>query len=293
MSEDDIEFRRDLAAAYGAVETLSPLIRRVICNNPSPFTFKGTNSFIIGRGTVAVIDPGPDDPAHLHALGAALAGEAVSHILVTHSHLDHSPLAPALKALTGAPILGFGPQASHGSAGEAGGDARFDPDRRLADGEMVSGPGWTLEAIHTPGHASNHLCFALAEEATILSGDHVMGWSTTVVSPPDGDMAHYMASLDKLRRRPERRYIPAHGPEIPDGPAFTRALLGHRRHREGAILRRVIERPSDVAGLVAAIYKELDPRLVPAASRSVLAHLIKLVDDGKIRRDGEIYRSAE
>jgi glyoxylase-like metal-dependent hydrolase (beta-lactamase superfamily II) len=225
-------------------------------------------------------------------LRAAIDGETVSHILVTHSHIDHSPLAPALKAAVGAPILGFGPHPRHGSEGELGGDAGFDPDLRLADGETVAGPGWTLEALHTPGHASNHLCFALAEEAAILSGDHVMGWSTTVVSPPDGDMAAYMASLDRLRRRPERRYIPAHGPDIPDGPAFARALLGHRRHREAAILRRLTGEPSAVPALVGAIYKELDPRLIPAAGRSVLAHLIKLEAEGKVLRDGAIYRAA-
>lgn len=292
MADDDIEFRRDLSPAYGVSESLSPLIRRVICSNPSPFTFKGTNSFIIGHGTVAVIDPGPIDPAHLDALLAALAGETVSHILVTHSHIDHSPLAPALKAAIDAPILGFGPHPHHGSAGELGGDTSFDPDIRLADGETLSGPGWTLEALHTPGHASNHLCFALAEEATILSGDHVMGWSTTVVSPPDGDMAAYMNSLDRLRRRPERRYIPAHGPDIPDGPAFARALLGHRRHREAAILRRLAEAPSTVPALVAALYTGLDPRLVPAAGRSVLAHLIKLEAEGKVACEGALYRAA-
>jgi glyoxylase-like metal-dependent hydrolase (beta-lactamase superfamily II) len=286
---DDIEFRREQAVEYGVARPVSPLIRRVTARNPSPFTFTGTHSFIIGRGTVAVIDPGPADDAHLAALLQALDGETVSHILVTHSHIDHSPLAAALKAATGAPILAWGPHPAHGSAGEMGADARFDPDRRLADDESVSGPGWTLQAIHTPGHASNHLCFALAEEATILTGDHVMGWSTSVVSPPDGDMADYMASLDKLRHRVERLYIPAHGPEIPDGPAFTRALLGHRRQREAAILRRLGPTPVTVPAIVAAIYRELDPRLVPAAGRSVLAHLIKLETEGRVRQAGEGY----
>jgi glyoxylase-like metal-dependent hydrolase (beta-lactamase superfamily II) len=188
-------------------------------------------------------------------------------------------------------VLGFGPHPSHGSAGELGGDVGFMPDAILDDGAVLTGRGWTLEAIHTPGHASNHLCFALAEEGSIFTGDHVMGWSTTVVSPPDGDMAAYMASLDKLRRRPERLYIPSHGPEIADGPGFTRALLGHRRQREAAILRRLETNPSDVAGLVAQIYRDLDPRLTAAACRSVLAHLIKLETEGKVISEGALYRA--
>ncbi len=292
MADDEIKFERALKPAYGMAEALSPLIRRVICNNPGPFTYTGTNSFIIGHGTVAVADPGPADPAHLEALKTALGSETVSHILVTHSHIDHSPLAVALKAATGAPILGYAPHLKRGEGGEMGGDTSFDPDRRLADGERVAGPGWTLEAIFTPGHASNHLCFALEEEATILTGDHVMGWSTTVVSPPDGDMAAYMASLDKLRDRPERHYIPAHGPDIADGPSLARAQLGHRRQREAAILRRLGEGPAEVPALVEAIYKNLDRRLIRAAGRSVLAHLIKLEAEGRVVREGESYRLA-
>jgi len=287
---DEIDFNKDLPVAYGAVQVMSPLVRRIVANNPSPFTFKGTGTYLIGRREVAVIDPGPLDEAHLAAMLRALDGVAVSHILVTHTHIDHSPLAAALKAATGAPVLGFGPHPLHGSAGEMGGDRGFVPDYCLEDGAVVAGRGWALEVIHTPGHASNHLCFALAQEGSIFTGDHVMGWSTSVVSPPDGDMAAYMGSLDRLRRRPEKLYIPSHGPEVADGPGFTRALLGHRRQREAGILRRLEAGPSTVPDLVAQLYRGLDPRLIGAAGRSVLAHLIKLEAEGKVASDGTLYR---
>ncbi|MEA2755148.1 MAG: hypothetical protein QOJ54_1437 [Aliidongia sp.] len=289
---DRIDFNKELPVEYGTAQSVSPLVRRVVANNPSPFTFKGTGTYFIGRDEVAVIDPGPSDAAHLSALLRALDGATVRCILVTHTHIDHSPLAAALKAATGAPVLGFGPHPPHGSAGEMGGDSDFIPDVRLEDGAVLTGKGWTLEAIHTPGHASNHLCFALREEASIFTGDHVMGWSTSVVSPPDGDMAHYMASLDRLRRRNEKLYIPSHGPEIADGPGFTRALLGHRRQREAAILHHVENAPCTIAELVTQLYRGLDPRLTAAAGRSVLAHLIKLETEGKaISADGA-YRAA-
>jgi glyoxylase-like metal-dependent hydrolase (beta-lactamase superfamily II) len=287
---DEIDFDRNQTVAYGAAEALSPLIRRVVANNPSPFTFKGTGTYLIGTDDIAVIDPGPLSEDHLAALLAALGGARVSQILVTHTHIDHSPLAAPLQAKTGAPILGFGPHPSHGTEGELGGDAGFMPDRRLADGEIVDGAGWTLQAIHTPGHASNHLCFALREEAAIFTGDHIMGWSTTVVSPPDGDMALYMASLDKLKARPERLYIPCHGPAIADGPAFARSLLGHRRQREAQILRQLDAGPGTVPALVERIYRGLDPRLIGAAGRSVTAHLVKLEAEGKVAREDGAYR---
>lgn len=289
---DEIDFNRDLPLEYGAVQALSPLVRRITADNPSPYTFKGTGTYLIGRDNVAVIDPGPLQDDHLAALLRALDGLTVSHILVTHTHIDHSPLAAGLKAATGAPVLAYGPHPSHGTEGELGGDHGFVPDQRLDDGDAVTGPGWTLEAIHTPGHASNHLCFALHEEQSVFTGDHVMGWSTTVVSPPDGDMAAYMASLDKLRRRAEKLYIPSHGPEIADGPGFTRALLGHRRQREAAILRRLEAGPAAIPEIVAQIYRDLDPRLVAAAGRSVMAHLIKLAGEGKVVAEGTRYRAA-
>ncbi|MGB8842799.1 MAG: MBL fold metallo-hydrolase [Aliidongia sp.] len=289
---DEIDFNKELTVEYGVAQTVSPLIRRVIADNPSPFTFKGTGTYLVGRHDVAVIDPGPADPAHLAALLRALDGATVRCILVTHTHLDHSPLAGALKAATGAPVLAFGPHPAHGSAGELGSDTGFVPDTRLADGTVLTGKGWTLEAIHTPGHASNHLCFALREEGAVFTGDHVMGWSTSVVSPPDGDMAHYMESLDQLRRRTEKLYIPSHGPEIADGPGFTRALLGHRRQREAAILRQLADRPVTVPELVTLLYRGLDSRLIGAAARSVLAHLIKLEAEGKAICIDGAYRAA-
>ena len=289
---DEIDFNKDLPLEYGAVQTLSPLVRRITADNPSPYTFKGTGTYLIGRDTVAVIDPGPLQDDHLAALLRALDGLTVSHILVTHTHIDHSPLAAGLKAATGAPVLAYGPHPSHGTEGELGGDRGFAPDQRLADGDVVTGPDWTLEAVHTPGHASNHLCFALREEESVFTGDHVMGWSTTVVSPPDGDMAAYMASLDKLRRRAEKLYIPSHGPEVADGPGFTRALLGHRRQREAAILRRLEAGPAAIPEIVAQIYRDLDPRLVAAAGRSVMAHLIKLEAEERVVREGTLFRTA-
>jgi glyoxylase-like metal-dependent hydrolase (beta-lactamase superfamily II) len=288
----EIPFRRDFAFRYGEAETLSPLIRRVVARNPSPFTFKGTGTYIVGRGTVAVIDPGPDLPDHVAALTRALAGETVSHILVTHTHLDHSPASAALKAATGAMTCGFGP---HGSGRaedlapgvvEEGGDRDFVPDMKMRDGDAVDGPGWRLVAVETPGHTSNHLCFALPEEKTLLTGDHVMGWSTSVIAPPDGDMAAYRRSLEKLLKRGDALYWPTHGPAIPDPKAHVAAFIAHRRAREAAILARLNAGDRAIPEIVATVYRGLDPRLVPAAGRSVLAHLIELVERGEALCDG-------
>jgi glyoxylase-like metal-dependent hydrolase (beta-lactamase superfamily II) len=284
-----INFRRDYPFAYGVAETLSPLIRRVVARNPSPFTFKGTGTYIVGRGSVAVIDPGPALPDHVDALLAALAGERVSHILVTHTHLDHSPAAAALKQATGAPTLGFGPHGatrSEGAGSEEGADRDFVPDHALRDGDTVAGEGWRLTAVHTPGHTSNHLCFALAEEKVLFSGDHVMGWSTSVIAPPDGDMASYLRSLDKLLTRDDAVYWPTHGPAIDDPQAHVRAFIAHRREREAAILARLAAGDEAMPAIVDAIYVGLDPRLRNAAGRSVLSHLIALIEDGRIACDG-------
>jgi glyoxylase-like metal-dependent hydrolase (beta-lactamase superfamily II) len=284
-----INFRRDYPFAYGVAETLSPLIRRVVARNPSPFTFKGTGTYIVGRGSVAVIDPGPALPDHVDALLAALAGERVSHILVTHTHLDHSPAAAALKQATGAPTLGFGPHGatrSEGAGSEEGADRDFVPDHALRDGDTVAGKGWRLMAMHTPGHTSNHLCFALAEEKVLFSGDHVMGWSTSVIAPPDGDMASYLRSLDKLLTRDDAVYWPTHGPAIDDPQAHVRAFIAHRREREAAILARLAAGDEAMPAIVDAIYVGLDPRLRNAAGRSVLSHLIALIEDGRIACDG-------
>jgi glyoxylase-like metal-dependent hydrolase (beta-lactamase superfamily II) len=286
----DIPFSRDFDPAYGQSVQVSPLIRRVVAHNPSPFTFTGTGTYIVGHGTVAVIDPGPDLPDHLDALLRALKGETVSHILVTHTHLDHSPLARPLAQATGAPILAFGP---HGSKSgdeddpvEEGGDHTFRPDQRLKDGDVIRGPGWTLQAVHTPGHTANHLCFALAEEKALFPGDHVMGWSTTVVSPPDGDMAAYMASLKKLMDRDDEIYWPTHGGPIHRPRRFLSALLAHRRSREEQILAAVAQGLDTIPAMVAKMYAAVDKRLHPAAARSVLAHIIHLCATGRLATDG-------
>ena len=284
----EIQFRRELAFEYAALETVSPLVRRVVARNPSPFTFKGTATFIVGRGRVAVIDPGPDLPEHIAALLHALRGESVERILITHTHRDHSPAAEAVKSATGARTYGFGPHGSgRGPAVEEGGDFAFVPDVRLVDGDALAGPGWHLSAVHTPGHTSNHLCFALAEERVLFSGDHVMGWSTSVISPPDGDMAAYMRSLEKLLARDDALYMPTHGPAIPDPKAHVNAFIAHRKERRRAILQRLKEGDRTISELVAAIYVGLADNLHAAAGRSVLAHLIELVAAGKVACEGE------
>jgi glyoxylase-like metal-dependent hydrolase (beta-lactamase superfamily II) len=290
-----IPFRRDDALVPGAVEDTAPGVRRVLCPNPSAFTFRGTNTYLIGRGrTVAVLDPGPEDASHLAAILAATRGEAVTHILVSHTHRDHSPGAAALAAATGAPTCGFGPHLTPPSEGGEGGDHAFRPDRRLADGEAVEGEGWRLTALHTPGHCGNHLCFALEGTGILFSADHVMSWSTSVVSPPDGDMAAYMRSLDRVREREDALLLPGHGPAITEPRPFLAALVVHREERERLVLEalRRSGHPTTAVELVAPVYGELDPRLVAAAGRSLLAHLIKLEAEGGARRDGEAWLPA-
>jgi glyoxylase-like metal-dependent hydrolase (beta-lactamase superfamily II) len=287
-----IPYVRAIDVEYGRCDQVSPLIRRVIANNPGPFTFTGTGTYIVGRGEVAVIDPGPDDEAHLAALLAALGQERVTHILITHHHLDHSPLAAALQARTGAPIYGCeAPAETAAVAAEAGlrldaaHDGAFHPDVSLCDGGVVSGPGWTLEAIPTPGHTSNHLCYALAEENALFTGDHVMGWSTTVIAPPDGDMTDYMESLERIRGRDFTTLWPTHGPPIREVGAFLKAYATHRRARETQILTALAEAPGRIRELVPRLYADTDPRLHPAAARSMLAHMIDLARRGVIHAD--------
>lgn len=278
----------------GIVETLDPLVRRVLAPNPSPFTYTGTQTYIVGRGEVAVIDPGPDLPEHLEALGRALQGERVAAIVCTHTHRDHSPASRPLQASTRAPIVGCGPLAfdDDGPRADAAFDFDYAPDRVLADGEALDGEGWTLQAVTTPGHTSNHLCFALPETGALFTGDHVMGWSTTVVSPPDGDMAAYMQSLDKLLARDDAIYYPAHGPAVERPRRLVRGLVGHRRQLEGQILRRLKTGEGRIEAMVGHMYKGLDPRLHPAAGRSVLAHLIDLEARGLVRREGDEWSLA-
>ena len=288
MSEE-IEFDRRATAPAGEIVELSPLVRRVIAGNGGPMTFTGTCSYIVGRGTVAIIDPGPDDPAHIARLLDAVSGETVSHIVVTHTHRDHSPAVPAIKRATGAMVVGCGPHrpARELALGEinpldSAGDHSYSPDRELREGETIDGPGWRLEAIETPGHTANHLAFALPEEETLFSGDHVMAWSTTIVAPPDGSMAAYMASIEKLRGRGERIYRPGHGGPVTEPQRFLRGLVQHRRQREAAILSRLQAGDETISEMVPAIYQGLAPALHGAAALSVLAQLEDLVARGAV-----------
>ena len=261
-------------------QQLTPLVRRVLAPNPSAFTFTGTQTYIVGHGDVAIIDPGPADAAHIEAIIAATAGERITTIICTHTHRDHSPAATPLKAATGAQIIGCAPLTldDDGPRADAAFDTSYVPDRVLCDGEQLTGAVWTLEAVATPGHTSNHLCFHLVEENALFTGDHVMGWSTTVVSPPDGDMADYMRSLDKLMVRTDAVYYPAHGEPVTKPQQFVRGLAGHRKQRERQILKMLENGEGVIADMVPKMYAGIDVRLYGAAGRSVLAHLIDLRD---------------
>lgn len=287
-----IPYVRDIQFEYGRCDQVSPLVRRVIADNSGPFTYTGTGTYIVGRDRVAVIDPGPDDPGHLEAILAAVAGERVTHILVTHHHVDHSPLAGPLQAKTGALVLGCAvasKEAVHdgGVKMEADHDLTFRPDVSLCAGGVVTGPGWTLEAIPTPGHTSNHLCYALIQENACFTGDHIMGWSTTVITPPDGDMTDYLASLERIRARGFATLWPTHGPPVLEVDAFIAAYLDHRQERIDQILEALKAGPARIADLVPRLYADVDPRLHPAAARSMLAAMIHLARLGVIAADGE------
>jgi len=280
-------------APAGACLRVSPLVRRVVADNPGPVTFTGTCSYIVGSGRVAVIDPGPDLPGGVAALLDAVRGETVTHILVSHTHRDHSPAARALKAATGAPIVGCGPHRTARALGagevnllEASVDLDHAPDRVLAEGDAVEGPGWSLVAVETPGHMANHLAFALPQERALFSADHVMAWSTTVIAPPDGQMSAFMASLDKLRGRDEAVYWPGHGGPVREPQRFVRALIHHRRQREASILNRLAAGESRIPEIVAAIYQGLNPALRAPAGLSVFAHLEDLVARGVVVTEG-------
>ncbi len=290
---DDIPFDRSFDLPPGQVDRPIPGVRRILVNNPGPFTFKGTLSYIIGQGKVAILDPGPLDEAHIAALLDAVRGETVTHILVTHTHRDHSPAAARIKAATGAKTFAEGPHRAARplhigelSPLDAAGDRDFHPDVVLADGDVIEGEGWTVEALTTPGHTANHMAFALKEANALFSGDHVMGWSTSVVAPPDGAMSDYMASLEKVARRPETVYLPGHGGIIQDAPRFARSYIRHRQDREASILHRLAKGDADIPTLVRAIYIGLDPRLAKAAGLSVLAHLEDLVARGLVATEG-------
>jgi glyoxylase-like metal-dependent hydrolase (beta-lactamase superfamily II) len=279
----------------GVCLQVSPLVRRLVAGNPGPFTFTGTCTYIVGRGQVAVIDPGPDLPEHVSRLLDAVRGETVVQILVSHTHKDHSPAARALKAATGAPIVGCTPHrgarpvtAGDVPALDASADRDHAPDRVLAEGDCVEGPGWRLVAVETPGHLANHLAFALPAEQALFSADHVMAWSTSVVAPPDGSMGAYMASLDKLRARDETVYWPGHGGPVRAPQRFLRALAHHRRHREASILNRLAAGDRTIAAIVPAIYQGLNPALRGAAGLSVFAHLEDLVERGLVATEGPL-----
>lgn len=291
---EDIPFNRDFPLAPGVVDEVVPGVRRVLCNNPSPFTFTGTVSYIVGKGNVAIIDPGPADEAHIQALLDAVRGETVTHIFLTHTHKDHSPGTPRLKAATGATVYAEGPHRAsrprHGSElapTESGADYGFRPDVILKDGEIVTGDGWQLEAVATPGHTANHMAFAWSERKLMFVGDHVMGWSTSIVAPPDGSMVDYMASLERLTRRDEQLYFSGHGPEIPDAVRFVKFLIRHRKAREESILYRLAKGEADIPTIVRASYIGIDPRLMGAAGYSVLAHLEDLVARNVVATDGD------
>ena len=280
----------------GETEQLEPLVRRVLAPNPSPYTYTGTQTWLVGAGDeLAVIDPGPADEEHIDAILRAAGDAAITAILITHTHRDHSPGSCPLKARTGAPIMGCAPLVleDNGPRADAAFDRDYAPDHVMQDGEVVTGDGWTLEAVATPGHTSNHLCFALRETKALFTGDHVMKWSTSVVSPPDGDMGDYMASLKKLYERDDRVYYPAHGPAAEKPQQLVRGMMGHRKSREKQILKLTGEEARPIAALVDIMYKGLDPRLHGAAERSVLAHLVDLERRGMVaQKDGAAWTAS-
>jgi glyoxylase-like metal-dependent hydrolase (beta-lactamase superfamily II) len=279
-------------APYAQLEQLEPGIGRLLAHNPSAFTYFGTQTYLVGTDELAVVDPGPDLPEHLDALVEAIGGRPVAAIMCTHTHRDHSPAARPLAERIGASIIGCAPLAleTAGPRADAAFDGDYRPDRVLADSESIIIDGRALVAVATPGHTSNHLCFAYGD--ALLTGDHVMGWSTTVVFPPDGDMAAYMASLDKLRQRDDRIYYPAHGPAVTNPQQYVRGLMGHRMQRERQILKLVGEQPRGIPDIVAKAYPGLDPRLVTAAGGSVFAHLLDLERRGLVQSDGDRWTAA-
>ena len=288
-----IPFLREFDAQYGQEVRVTPLISRVVAGNPGPFTFKGTGVYIVGDRDVAVIDPGPDLAEHVEALKRVLQGRRVTHILVTHCHSDHSPAAKPLKEWSGATTYGFGP---HGTGRddveakvEAGGDMDFMPDVRVKDGDTIAGNGFSFTCVHTPGHTSNHMCYELREEKALFTGDHIMGWSTTVVTPPDGDMAQYIASVKKLQARDDAILYPTHGAPITAPKPFLAAYLEHRYGRERQVLTCIADGLGTIPDMVARMYADVDKRLHPAASRSVLAHLIKLENEGRVKQEAGRY----
>lgn len=291
-----IKFNREIEFEYGVCDQVSPLIRRVIANNPGPFTYTGTGTYIVGQGNVAVIDPGPAYPEHIDAILAATKGENITHILITHTHEDHSPGAAPLKAKTGAKTYGYGPHGAgkleEGVQIEAGGDMGFDPDVTVRHGDTIKGKNWTFECVYTPGHTSNHICFALREEKALFSGDHIMGWSTSVIGPPDGDMSAYFDSLYMLLDRDDEIYWPTHGSPITDPKPFVQSFIDHRKDREVQIMEAISAGCTDIKDMVKRMYADVDVQLHRPAAMSVLAHLQRMVGDGRVTTDSAVTLGA-
>lgn len=288
MSKSELHFDQSLPAVYGKAQRLSPRIERLLAHNPSPFTFRGTGVYLVGDDKeVAVIDPGPNEPQHIQSLIAAIGARRVSHILITHTHRDHSPAAAALKQATGARTFAFGPHARHDGDAEEGGDRDFVPDVIVRDGDVIASGGYHLRCVFTPGHTSNHMCYAFEEEEALFTGDHVMGWSTTVIAPPDGNMGDYMKSLAKLIARKDRILYPTHGSPILKPRPFLRAYLSHRKMRESQIARALGRGRNSVPLLVETLYAGLSPALVGAARLTIEAHLAHMVADGRVKASGE------
>lgn len=292
----DIPFVRDLTFDYGKASHVSPGIRRVIARNPSPFTFYGTGTYIVGYGNVAVIDPGPLDREHVKALLRVTQGERITHIFVTHTHMDHSPACRLLREQCDAPTYGFGPHGSghedDGVVVEEGGDMEFVPDHFVVDNDVIEGDGWAIRCLYTPGHTSNHICYAYLQENALFSGDHVMGWSTSVVSPPDGDMEQYMASLRRLQIEPFETYWPTHGPPIVDPLPHVEAFIAHRMEREEQIHDLLKSGVHTIGKMVPSMYADVDRRLHPAAARSVFAALSYMVKRGTVAVDGPLQEDS-
>ncbi len=291
-----IPFRRELDFTYRTIETIAPGIRRIVAENPSPFTLHGTGTYIIGEGQVAVIDPGPADSAHIDALVKGLEGETISHVLVTHTHMDHSPGCALLREYTQAPTYAYGPHGAgkleSGVQVEEGGDMEFSPDVRVKDGEIIQGEGFSIECVYTPGHTSNHVCFQYREAQALFTGDHVMGWSTSIISPPDGDMGEYLKSLEKLLDRDDKVYWPTHGPSIEDPKSFVKKFIEHRQEREDQITDCLRRGLTTIEVMVPDMYQGLPEFMYPAAARSVLAAMEHMANKGTIATDGAITLDA-
>lgn len=285
-----IPFVRTMTFEYGELAEVAPGLRRMVVNNPGGFTFHGTNTYVIGTGEVAVLDPGPLNTEHFDALMSALEGETVTHILLTHTHMDHSPAAKPLKEQTGAKTYGYGPHGSgkldSGIQVEAGGDMDFVPDVAVRHGDIIKGGDWEVECVFTPGHTSNHICFALPDKQGLITGDHVMGWSTSVISPPDGDMKAYMDSLDILVERADKVLWPAHGDAIRNPATFLKEFIAHRQAREVQITACIADGLTDIRTMVSRMYADVDPKLHRPAAMSVLAHLQHMIATGRASCDG-------